>query len=440
MMPSEKIVVLTRYPTPGKTKTRLIPSLGPVGSANIHRKLAEKTIINVKKFSEKHAKGFEVSYTGGSLTRMKAWLGRDTELHRQSPGDLGQKMYNDIKRSIKEGNKPVVLIGTDVPDITHEHLERAFYDLHDNDLVLGPSLDGGYWLIGMKQPHGLFNRISWGSDSVLNQTLERAEKNNLKVSLLPPLNDIDTVEDLYEWEPDGRWKSSYLSVIIPVLNESGIIRKAIDNVKNRDSEIIVVDGGSHDKTVQIASETGIKVIKCKKGRAVQQNKGAFVSSGDALLFLHADTYLPSDYPSKIFNTLLNNQVTIGAFKFKTDMEGPFMRFVELMVNFRSRYLYMPYGDQGLFMTKSFFESVGGFPPVPIAEDLLFLKRNFKKASIKILSQYAVTSARRWEKIGVLKNTLINIIVLAGCLAGISPERLYRFYHGAGSQLSINNKQ
>ncbi|MFC1838416.1 TIGR04283 family arsenosugar biosynthesis glycosyltransferase [Thermodesulfobacteriota bacterium] len=432
MISSEKIVVFTRYPVPGKTKTRLIPSLGPVGSANIHRKLAENTFNNVMQFSKEHAKGIEVSYTGGRLTRMKAWLGKDTELHRQCPGDLGQRMYNDIKQSIRKGSKAVVLIGTDVPDIKHEHLEKAFYDLHDYDLVLGPSADGGYWLIGMKQPHNVFRGVSWGSEKVLDQTLDLASENNLRVSLLPPLKDIDTIDDLYEWKPDGQWENPWLSVIIPVFNEEDVIKKVLNNVNNRDSEIIVVDGGSNDRTVITARELGVKVINSDRGRAVQQNKGASTARGDALLFLHADTYLPHDYPSIIFNTLLNKQATIGAFKFKTDLQAPFMRFIELMVNFRSQYLHMPYGDQGLFMTRSFFESAGGFPQVPIAEDLFFLKKNYKRASVKIVPGYAMTSARRWQTIGLLKTTLVNIIILAGCYAGISPERLHRFYNASGN--------
>jgi rSAM/selenodomain-associated transferase 2 len=296
--------------------------------------------------------------------------------------------------------------------------------------VLGPSDDGGYWLIGMKQPHNLFRGVSWGSEKVLDQTLNLAAENNLRVSLLPALKDIDTIDDLYDWEPDGQWENPYLSVIIPVLNEEDIIKKVLNNVINRDSEIIVVDGGSNDGTAIKAGEPGIKVINSVRGRAVQQNKGASVARGDALLFLHADTLLPPDFPFFIFETLLNRQATIGAFKFKTDPEAPFMRLIEFMVNFRSRYLHMPYGDQGLFMTRSFFESTGGFPQVPIAEDLFFLKKSFKRASVKIVPEYAVTSARRWQTLGLLKTTLINLIILAGCYAGISPEKLYRFYQSS----------
>jgi len=431
MIPSEKIIFFTRYPVPGKTKTRLIPSLGPAGAANVHRRLAEGVFSKVKQYSKEHLAGLEVSYTGGSLIQMTAWLGKYAEFSRQCPGDLGKKMYSSFKGAFKKGSKRIILIGTDVPDITLEHLKKAFYDLQNNDLVLGPSIDGGYWLIGMKKPYDLFSGVSWGRETVLNHTLNIAANNKLKVSLLTPLNDIDTVDDLSEWEPDGQWKNPYLSIIIPVLNEADRIEKVINNARNKGSEIIVVDGGSDDKTVITAHELGTKVIKSNRGRAIQQNMGAAASKGEVLLFLHADTLLPSDYPEIVFNTLAGNQTVIGAFKFKTDMNIPYMRFIELMVNLRSHCFSLPYGDQGLFMTKSFFESTGGFPLVPIAEDLFFVRNNFKKAPVKIAPGYAVTSARRWQKLGLFRTTVINFIIMLGCYLGIRPEKLFDFYNIAG---------
>lgn len=155
--------------------------------------------------------------------------------------------------------------------------------------------------------------------------------------------------------------------------------------------------------------------------------GAAAAKGKALLFLHADTVLPRDYVAGVFETLMDRRVALGAFRFKTDLDRPLMRGIELIANIRSRYLRLPYGDQALFVRKEPFEAVGGFPEIAVAEDLFFVRRVSKLGRIAIAPADALTSGRRWKELGVLRTTLINQLILIGFALGISPKTLAGLY-------------
>ena len=218
-----------------------------------------------------------------------------------------------------------------------------------------------------------------------------------------------------------------VTAVIPALNEDVNINRAIDSARDQDAEIIVVDGGSKDRTVSRAMGAGTRVIRSFRGRALQQNIGAGASSGNVLLFVHADTILPEGYIGHIFETLMDSRVVTGAFHFSTDFKHPFMKLIEEVANIRARFLQLPYGDQAIFLRRSTFESAGGFPLVPIAEDLFFTRKLKKTGKIRIAPALAVTSARRWRELGLIRTTWINYKIMAGCLLGVSPEKLVRLY-------------
>lgn len=429
----DKLIVFSRYPVPVKTKTRLIPDIGPVSAADVHRKLAENIIEEGKIVRERQGVNLVICYTGGNIRQMQTWLGNDLSYMEQENGDLGFRMFSAIERSLYEGNRKVVLIGTDIPGPISGQIEKAFYALNEKDIVIGPAIDGGYWLIGMKQPHNIFQGISWGKETVIRQTLKVAEQKRLSVELLDPVNDIDTVDDLSEWDHNGDWKNPYLSVIIPVVNEESRIEKVISRVMDIDAEIIVVDGGSSDNTVKLAESLGVKVVKSTRGRSRQMNAGASASSGNIFLFLHADTSVPEKFVSLIFENLMDRRPSAGAFGFKTDMDNAVMKFIEYTVNLRSRFLKLPYGDQGIFVSKADFARAGGYPKVPVAEDIFFIRNLKKFAMIKTIPENAVTSARRWRKHGILKTTFVNVVIFIGCYLGIKPEKLYAIYRWAWSR-------
>jgi rSAM/selenodomain-associated transferase 2 len=220
-----------------------------------------------------------------------------------------------------------------------------------------------------------------------------------------------------------------ISIIIPVLNEAAIIQSALKQLKkDLTGEIIVVDGGSQDNTVALAQEMGVKVIiSIIAGRAQQMNAGAAVAKGEILLFLHADTQLPSGYCQTISKLLAQDKVIAGAFSLTIDGQQKSLRLVEMMVNWRSRLLSLPYGDQGIFLSKTAFEELGGFADLAIMEDFEFVQRLKRRGKIAIASTSVITSSRRWHKLGVLRTTLINQLMVIGYYLGISPKQLKIFY-------------
>jgi rSAM/selenodomain-associated transferase 2/rSAM/selenodomain-associated transferase 1 len=425
--PRDRLIIFGRYPVPGLTKTRLIPALGPAGAADLQRRLTENILETVRMFARPREIEVEICFAGDSKQKMRRWLGSGAILSRQVPGNLGERMQAAFLDAFQRGADRVVLLGTDIPQLRTDHLEQAFDALTENDLVIGPSTDGGYWLIGLNHPVDVFEGIKWSIDSVFGQTLALAKEQELRVKTLSSLNDIDTAEDLKQVLPEWAGKGPYVSVVIPALNEAVNIEATIKSAMHEDAEIIVVDGGSIDNTVEIVSSAGVRVLTGPQGRAVQQNLGAKIATGRVLLFLHADTLLPTGYVNHIFEILMDRKTVAGAFRFKTDLDHPSMKLIELMTNIRSRYLKLPYGDQGLFILKSVFESVGSFPEVPIAEDLFLIRRLSKYGRIRIAPAHALTSARRWQTLGLFRTTLINYIILIGCWLGVSPGALASMY-------------
>lgn len=219
-----------------------------------------------------------------------------------------------------------------------------------------------------------------------------------------------------------------LSIIIPALNEAANIAEAIITTQGSiNTEVIVVDGGSQDDTVAIAQSLGVKVIFSSPGRAVQMNTGAVAASGEILLFLHADTRLPAGFDAMVRTALPQPKTVAGAFKLRIDAAPWGIRLVEWGVNLRSHFLQMPYGDQAIFITKSMFQQIGGFPELPIMEDFELIRRLKRMGKIIIIPVPVLTSARRWLKKGIFQTTLINQIVIIAYLLGVSPEQIRSWY-------------
>ena len=421
---SAHLIVFGRYPRIGMTKTRLIPALGPAGAAALQKRLAEKTMATARQAAMRIGARLVFCHDGGNEQQLYQWLGgRPIRYIAQPSGDLGRRMHMAMKHAFDGGARRVVLVGTDIPGLTAEIIEQAFSALHENDLVFGPSIDGGYWLVGMKKPENIFDSIVWSRPDVLEKSLALARKKGMTSHLLAPLNDLDTPDDLAREKGGCHVPPPYLSVIIPTVDEARQMTRTLAAAASPDTEIIVSDGGSTDRTVQIARSLGAHIVSGRRGRAGQQNRGARAARGEVLLFLHADTRLPSNYVNQVFETLMDRRTRLGAFRFATDIHTPVMRCIASCINLRAGWLKLPCGDQGLFLRQCDFAAVGGFPDVPIAEDLYLVHRMARNGRIAIASAAAVTSGRRWRRLGPMRTTMIDTILSVGILAGVPPGRL-----------------
>ena len=225
-------------------------------------------------------------------------------------------------------------------------------------------------------------------------------------------------------------KTSIISIIISTRNEADSIGGLLPEMLGIPGvELLVVDGDSTDNTVDIAKSLGAKVLETSPGRAQQMNAGAEAAQGGILLFLHSDTHLASGFAEHVREILKQPGVAAGAFQLSIDGKDFGLRIIEWLVNFRSRVMQMPYGDQGIFVTANMFFSVGAFPPQPIMEDFELMRRLKKRGKVKILPLHATTSARRWERLGILKTTVMNQVIILGYFLGISPEKLSGWYRG-----------
>jgi len=436
---NERLIIFTRYPDPGTTKTRLIPLLGAEGAADLQRKMTEHTLSRVKRITTSHKLSVEIRYEGSDENLMQNWLGPDFDYRSQGRGDLGLRMKHSFKDAFRSRATAAVLIGTDIPDITHITIQKAFDTLKQKDMVIGPAKDGGYYLIGLRReslslaiPH-IFNGIEWGTSNVLNATTRIARRLKLRYSLLEFLEDVDRPEDLPIWEQvyninNHNFKPASISVVIPTINEAETIEKTISSVgKEKNIDIIVVDGGSNDGTVYLAKSLGAKVINSSPPRARQMNRGAAEANGEVLLFLHADTQLPEKFDEYILKAFAQPDIIAGAFQLRIDSPAPALRLIEHLANWRSRSLRLPYGDQAIFISSKLFRQVGGFPIIPIMEDFELIRQLKRKGEIVTLSVPVLTSPRRWLNLGILKTTLINQLIIAVYCMGISPAIIARWY-------------
>lgn len=195
---AEKLIIFTRYPQAGTTKTRLIPLLGADGAAELQRRLSERTVRRGRELATVRGTVLEVCYEGGDAARLGAWLGADLPATPQAKGDLGERMALAFARARQQGFCRVVLVGADCPGLSVAILHKAFAALAKEDLVLGPAADGGYYLIGLARPAPeLFVNQPWGDGSLLSSTLAKAGRLGLSRQLLEELADVDRPEDLH---------------------------------------------------------------------------------------------------------------------------------------------------------------------------------------------------------------------------------------------------
>jgi len=226
--------------------------------------------------------------------------------------------------------------------------------------------------------------------------------------------------------------SCTFSIIIPVLHESETINTLLEKLKpiatDEVFEIIVVDGSPTQDTLRVISDTNVKKYSCQQGRGRQMNEGAANALGDIFVFLHADTFLPPDAFSLITTALKDSQYVGGAFTIKAQSQTLFPRMAYAFSTLRSQITRTPYGDQVIFLRKSYFNAIGRYKDIPLMEDVELMRRiKKKKGEIIILPTPVITSDRRWNQEGLFYTALRDTIIIFLYWCGLSAEKLAKFY-------------
>lgn len=222
--------------------------------------------------------------------------------------------------------------------------------------------------------------------------------------------------------------SAEISIIIPTLNEADLLDYslarlfAISAVEEH-CEVIICDGGSHDDTVKIAQAYNCRVIHSPPGRALQMNRGSETAVGNTLLFLHADSHLPHN-----FLPAIKHHAEWGFFHIRLSGRAFIYRVIEFNINLRARISKVAGGDQGLYFQRRFFESIGGFPQIPLMEDIAISKRARRLCSPEIVKQSLTSSSRRWQQKGVVKTLLLMWGLRLAFWLGVDPRHLHRIYY------------
>jgi len=217
-----------------------------------------------------------------------------------------------------------------------------------------------------------------------------------------------------------------LSVVIPTWNESENLAATLGALPEP-AEVVVADGGSVDGTLEIARRSGAHVLACEPGRARQMNRGALETKGDTLLFLHADAALGAGATEAIESALTDPAVVGGFFRLYIRSPRAALKLAAIGSNLRARALRLPYGDQGLFVRRSVYEEIGGFPDVPFLEDVALIRILRRKGRLTPLDVALSTGDRHWRGLGVLATALLDWTMVGLYFAGVPPEALAPHY-------------
>ncbi len=432
-----EIVCFVRKPVEGMVKTRLSADIGAARATQYYRRMAMTTHRAVLGLQDAGLASATICGTGGTLRDFRDWLPEAARYRLQHGGSLGERLSAAFVDAFSRGAPRVAAIGTDCPTLDESTIARALGALSTHDVSVVPAEDGGYALIAMKRHiKELFTDMPWSTNRVLIETRERCAALGLKLAELEPLCDIDTAADLNHLP-------RVISIITPMLNERNYVDTMLTTLTEQAAacqervEFIVADGGSTDGSMAAAERHGATVISAPRGRALQMNAAAGRANGQWLWFVHADCRpAPQGLRTLLACIDRHPRVVWGYFTPRIDARGIRYRLNEALIGLRSRILSLPFGDQGLFVRRDVFEQLGGYAELPIMEDVSLARALRLRARPTRIASPLLTSARRWQRNGYWRTTVLNwriqfeYLVLGRDCRGLA-QRYHSTSHAAG---------
>ncbi|MDJ0581572.1 DUF2064 domain-containing protein [Crocosphaera sp.] len=461
---SISIVLFTRYPDPGKVKTRLAWDIGDRTAANIHRVFMSKMLMILLR--EINGVNIIVNYTGIDST---------TKMIEEFPPALASDINQGIKsgflyfikqpstsfgeriNAIAKELEKVIIIGADIPGITAAILSKAIECVKEKEAAIALTEDNGYYLIALPYYSDVFTTINYSLGNVGQQTYSLMQKNYNSASILnETLVDVDEISDLKSISLMDLIEKNQvdISVIIPTLNEVNSVYDTLTNIvkqadKSNNIEILVIDGGSQDNTLQWVEEFKkdypsilIQILNVSSlGRAFQMNVGLRHSSGKYLVFCHADTLLPSEWDQKVINVLSNKQVKLAYFglEFQSDHLG--LKLVAWTVNYIRR---SPYGDQVLCVRRDDFKEIGGFDYLSLLEDVTLFDTRISYQRCYKIPDTIITNPRKYGNkkseysyLSIFKNVVKNWAIMVGRkLLKLPACQLRKIHYGSSNEYEL----
>ncbi|HWA84662.1 MAG TPA: TIGR04283 family arsenosugar biosynthesis glycosyltransferase [Opitutus sp.] len=421
------LLVFLKAPRPGFAKTRLAAALGPERALDVYRALVVRQLREIPA-----GWPVEIHFTPADAeAEMRAWLGPMPSYVAQTDGDLGRRLRHAFAGAFDRGASRVIVIGGDCPELDDDTFHETALRLARADVVLGPAVDGGYYLLALRRAApSLFSNIPWGTSHVLGTTFARAGRLGLARELLVPKSDVDDLTGYrrYLARVVHRASSDRLAIIIPTFNETASLAATLAAVARTlpNARLIVADGQSHDGTRDIAVRLGAQVVVSARGRGTQCRAGAAAApDADWLLFLHADTLLPPNAGSVVANFIARLHPQVATFRLRFDGAGRFLRACAWFTRFDS--VFTRFGDQGILIRRELHDALGGFPDWPLFEDVALLQRAREFTPIASLPAEVATSPRRFERRGAIAQQWLNARLLIRYLRGGSPFALAAEY-------------
>lgn len=415
-------------------KTRLGRDIGHGEAVALYQKLLRRSlgIVSDFKFSQDNVDIFLFFSPPGREVRVRKAYPGPWEFLTQSQGHLGQKMAAAVRDLFERGYEQVVLVGTDVADLMVSDLRDAFRSLNKRVAVLGPAQDGGFYLIGLTFPvEAIFNFDSWSNSFIFERTLKCLDDSGLDVKILSERRDVDQRRDLAYIEDQSFFKDC-ISIIIPFSGRVIQLAPLIDSLEAQlwpGDEIIIVKGHGLPEWVTEDITPYTRLVLAPRGRGIQLNTGARLGEGDLFWFLHADTEPPPNFGYHIRKLSRASDTALGCFELNYGSSRPSLELVARCANLRTRYLKLPYGDQGLFCHREIFEKAGGFKKQFLFEDVDFVRACKRLGRIMVIPQPVRSSPRRYLMKGILRTLCTNHLLLLLYYLGVSDRRLYSLYYG-----------